>query len=150
MVSTTNAIKTNTSTNSGIQRQPNKGKDSSLLLPPQQESTQSKVETAQAIAPIEERLFEEETSSSSRRQTYGLKILELMDDYEYSVFERVTDGMRDSERMLSAQALYHISDFKDEGNFAKGIKNGYGNTLKFGELFAKAYMWGNANVDERI
>ncbi|MDE7316462.1 MAG: hypothetical protein K2N12_01865 [Helicobacter sp.] len=148
MVSTT-SIKSNTgNANGSIARQP-KGKDASLLLPPQTETTNAKVESARAIAPIDEQ-FADETSTASRRQTYGLKILELMDDYEYSVFERVTDGMRDSERMLSAQALYSISDLAGEGNYAKGIKNGYGNTFKFAELFSKAYMWGDVNVDERI
>lgn len=148
MVSTTSIKNNSGNTNQSITRQP-KGKDASLLLPPQTETAHAQVESARAIAPIDEQLADE-LGASSRRQTYGLKILELMNDYEYSVFERVTDGMRDSERMLSAQALYSISDLAGEGNYAKGIKNGYGNTFKFAELFSKAYMWGDVHVDERI
>ena len=76
MVSTT-SIKSNTgNANHSDTRQP-KGKDASLLLPPQTETAHAKVESARAIAPIDEQLADE-TSASSRRQTYGVKILELM------------------------------------------------------------------------
>lgn len=48
---------------------------------------------------------------SNERKTYGLLILELMSDEEYSAFLRASSGMSDGEKILAAQSLYSLTDF---------------------------------------
>lgn len=45
-----------------------------------------------------------------QRQTYGLAILELMSDDEYRAFLRATAQMTESQKIMSAQSLYRLSE----------------------------------------
>lgn len=127
-------------------------KNDSLLAPPKSEDKSGiHVDYVDSIAPVEKQ--HGDTPTSLGRKTYGLSILELMDDYDYAVFDSITKNMRDSERMLAAQSLYHISDLGQKGSYSKGVKNGYGNTLKFPQFFERAYLYnqtGFIDIDERI
>ncbi len=49
--------------------------------------------------------------TDTARQTYGLLILDLMDNPEYKAFERATMGMSEGEKILAAQSLYSLTDF---------------------------------------
>ncbi|STQ86038.1 hypothetical protein LS73_002525 [Helicobacter muridarum] len=52
------------------------------------------------------------TSSQSKRETYGLAILELMSDQEYQAWLRATAGMSEAEKMLAVQKLYPLADIE--------------------------------------
>lgn len=60
----------------------------------------------------------------SKRQTYGLLVLELMSDPEYKAFQRATAGMSESEKMLAAQSLYSLTSFYS-GKIQDKIQNSY-------------------------
>ncbi|RAX58330.1 hypothetical protein CCZ01_02625 [Helicobacter monodelphidis] len=86
-----------------------------------------------------------------KRNTFGLTILEVMSDSEYAAFERITAAMTPGEKMLAAQSLYRLTIPEGEVNpYPQEQKNAYGNTLKFGEKFAKAIWWGDTSMDKRI
>lgn len=48
----------------------------------------------------------------TKRQTYGLAILELMSDQEYQAWLRATAGMTETEKMLAVQKLYPLADLE--------------------------------------
>ncbi len=48
----------------------------------------------------------------TKRQTYGLAILELMSDQEYQAWLRATAGMTETEKMLAVQKLYPLADIE--------------------------------------
>ena len=62
------------------------------------------------------------------RQTYGMEILELMSDEEYSAFVRASDGMSEGEKLLAAQTLYSLREnYQGQGEH-KNAKNPYTKT----------------------
>lgn len=62
------------------------------------------------------------------RQTYGMGILELMSDEEYSAFVRASEGMSEGEKLLAAQALYSLRDnYQGQGSH-QNAKNPYTKT----------------------
>lgn len=63
-------------------------------------------------------------TDDSKRQTYGLLVLELMSDPEYKAFQRATAGMSESEKMLAAQSLYSLTSFYS-GKIQNKIQNSY-------------------------
>lgn len=52
------------------------------------------------------------TYSQSKRETYGLVILELMSEQEYQAWLRATAGMSETEKMLAVQKLYPLADIE--------------------------------------
>ena len=48
----------------------------------------------------------------TKRQTYGLAILELMSDQEYQAWLRATAGMTETEKILAVQKLYPLADIE--------------------------------------
>ncbi|TLD83144.1 hypothetical protein [Helicobacter trogontum] len=59
----------------------------------------------------EEQLLDS-NGSETKRQTYGLAILELMSDQEYQAWLRATAGMTETEKMLAVQKLYPLADLE--------------------------------------
>ncbi len=59
----------------------------------------------------EEQLLES-NGFETKRQTYGLAILELMSDQEYQAWLRATAGMTETEKMLAVQKLYPLADIE--------------------------------------
>ncbi|PAF42393.1 hypothetical protein [Helicobacter sp. 11S02629-2] len=49
-------------------------------------------------------------SQDGARETYGLNILELMSDKEYSAWIKATLNLNDGEKLLAAQKLYQLAD----------------------------------------
>jgi len=84
------------------------------------------------------------------RETYGLVVLELMNDEEYQAFERATVGMTKGEKMIAAQSLYRLSELQEKhthASFPKEQNNGYAKTINFGDKFARALYFGEQRVD---
>ena len=66
--------------------------------------------------------------ANKSRQTYGMEILELMSDEEYSAFVRASEGMSDGEKLIAAQSLYSLrEDYKGQGA-PQNAKNPYTKT----------------------
>ncbi|PAF43177.1 hypothetical protein [Helicobacter sp. 11S02596-1] len=90
---------------------------------------------------------------SEKRETYGLLVLELMNDNEYEAFQRATAGMNEGEKMLAAQSLYSLTSFyngkrspemQDEPDFyTKNAQKAFGiqpqNLNNFLERYKNAY-----------
>lgn len=55
----------------------------------------------------------------TKRQTYGLAILELMSDQEYQAWMRATAGMTEMEKILAVQKLYPLADIERLKNSKK-------------------------------
>ncbi|WP_253248069.1 hypothetical protein [Helicobacter sp. 13S00401-1] len=73
-------------------------------------SFKTKVESAPATkstSNLAEVILDEK---SIPRQTYGLNILELMSDKEYSAWIKATLNLNDGEKLLAAQKLYQLAD----------------------------------------
>lgn len=51
-------------------------------------------------------------STETKRQTYGLSILELMSEQEYQAWLRATADMTETEKMLAVQKLYPLADIE--------------------------------------
>lgn len=138
----------NTLTQQSIQQnRPNQGstsaKDHALLHPP-------KSTHVRKVQPIVDEKTHQDDKEQEGRQTYGLSLLELMTDSEYAAFERITAHMSHGERLMAAQSLYRLTSLQQsEGaNYPKEMKNGYGNTLNFGDKFSKAVAWGDVSIDK--
>ncbi|MGP1449984.1 MAG: hypothetical protein ACTTJS_02500 [Wolinella sp.] len=84
------------------------------------------------------------------RETYGLLVLELMDDNEFQAFERATAGMTRGEKMIAAQSLYRLSELQTQNakaTFPQEQNSGYARTINFGEAFARALHLGERGID---
>lgn len=67
-------------------------------------------------------------AGSAVRETYGMEILELMSDEEYSAFVRASEGISEGEKVIAAQSLYSLrEDYQGQGEH-KRDKNPYTKT----------------------
>lgn len=67
-------------------------------------------------------------NETKSRQTYGMEILELMSDEEYSAFVRASEGMSEGEKLIAAQSLYSLrQDYQGQGA-PQNAKNPYTKT----------------------
>lgn len=57
-----------------------------------------------------EERHQEELKNNDKRETYGLAILDLMSDDEYRAWQKATDGMNESDKILAVQQLYPLAD----------------------------------------
>lgn len=73
-------------------------------------------------------LQKQDFAGSAVRETYGMEILELMSDEEYSAFVRASEGMSEGEKVIAAQSLYSLrEDYQGQGAH-KRDKNPYTKT----------------------
>lgn len=73
-------------------------------------------------------LSKQDVPTPAVRETYGMEILELMSDEEYSAFVRASEGMSEGEKVIAAQSLYSLrEDYQGQGAH-KRDKNPYTKT----------------------
>ncbi len=87
-----------------------------------QSKKSSKIQNNQTDETQAQKISQEGANKS--RQTYGMEILELMSDKEYSAFVMASEG----EKLIAAQSLYSLrEDYKGQGA-PQNAKNPYTKT----------------------
>ena len=94
------------------------------------QATQTTKHTKIQKATLEQKdtLQKQDLQTPNVRETYGMEILELMSDEEYSAFVRASEGMSEGEKVIAAQSLYSLrEDYQGQGAH-KRDKNPYTKT----------------------
>lgn len=109
-----------------------------------------------------EEKHQEELKNGAKRETYGLAILELMSEDEYKAWQKATQNMNESEKILAIQQLYPLADInklkekigsKDENNPKNETKNVNINGIRAYSLndnFVQRYKNAYASVQDRV
>ena len=113
-----------------IQAQQNGEKSTNETLKQSTQKTKppQKIQKATLEKAQKDSLPKQDLANPLARETYGMEILELMSDEEYTAFVRASEGMSEGEKVIAAQALYSLrEDYQGQGAH-KRDKNPYTKT----------------------